>query len=138
MPDDSELDYVRTFLHCVHTVATVKHKFETGKATNINDTQKMIVYPPELIGSDGDDFYWKRYLIKITETSEANLSTALNNIFIGIRKFNKRTPITSFTRPGTMCHMRFANANKAHFTKKSATNGIWGQDIYIDVEWSTS
>lgn len=138
MADDSELDYLRTFLACVHTAATVKHLFETGKSTNTADTQKMLVYPPELIGSDGDDFYWKRYLIKITEISEANLSTALNNIFIGIKKFNKRTAITSFTRPATMCHIRFANANRSHFTKKSAAAGIWSQDIWLDVEWSTS
>lgn len=101
----------------------------------IADTQKMLVMPGELIGSDGDDFYWKRYKVQISETTEATLTTALNNIFIGIRKFNKRTAIASFTRPATMCHMRFANSTKAFCNIETKR---WDCDIFLDIEWSTS
>lgn len=135
MVDDSELDYIVTFLGKVHTAATVGQIETYGNLGLIADTQKMFVLPGELIGSDGDDFYWKRYKIQISETSEANLMTAINNIFIGIRKFNKRTAITAYTRPATMCHIRFANSTKAYYNAKTKR---WDVDIFIDIEWSTS
>ena len=136
----TELDCVRTFLLKVHTAATTKHyPVEAGKLSNIVDAtnQKMLVHPPELIGSDGDDFYWKRYKIEISETSEANLMTAINNIIIGIRKFNKRTAITGFTYASapTMCHVKFARSNLIEAKNR---NDSWKCDLWIDVEWSTS
>ena len=135
MVDDSELDYIRTFLNCVHTAATTKHIQEVGNLLMVADTQKMLLFPPEILGSDGDDFMWKRYMVKVSETSEANLTTAINNILIGIKKFNKRIAITSFTRPTTMCHMKWSNSNKAYFNFKSKRFEL---DIWIDIEWSTS
>jgi len=135
MVDDSELDYIVTFLGKIHTTATVGQIETYGNIMLINDTQKMFVLPGELIGSDGDDFYWKRYKVQISETSEANLMTALNNIFIGIRKFNKRTTITAYTRPSTMCHMKFANSTKTFYNVKTKR---WDIDIWLDIEWSTS
>ena len=135
MPDDSELDYVRTFLNCVHTGVTAKQFSEVKNIAAIADTSRMLIYPPELLGSDGDDFYWKRFKVAMSETSEITLTTALNNVIIGIRKFNKRTAIGSFTRPATMCHMKLANGN-APF--EDPVNKRWDCVIYIDVEWSTS
>lgn len=135
MADDSELDYIAAFLGKVHTVATVGQIETYGHIGLIADTQKMFVLPGELLGSDGDDFYWKRYKVQISETSEANLTTAINNILIGIRKFNKRTAIAGFTRPATMCHMRFGNSIKSYYNAKTKR---WDVDIMIDIEWSTS
>ena len=90
----------------------------------------------ELMGLDADDFYWKRYKVQISETSEANLITALNNIIIGIRKFNKRTAITGFTyaSAATMCHIKLANSTLDDKNK----NKRWACDISLDIEWSTS
>ena len=133
----TELDCVRTFLLKVHTAATTKHyPEEVGILKNIADTQRMLVNPPELISSDGD-FYWKRYKVQVSESSEANLSTAINNIIIGIRKFNKRTAITGFTyaSASTMCHMKMANSGP---TTAKAKNARWDCEIWLDVEWSTS
>lgn len=134
----TDLDCVRTFLMKVHTAATTKHINEAADITNILDAsqQRMHVKQPELVGSDGDDFYWKRYKIEIEESSEANLITALNNIFIGIRKFNKRTAITGFTyaSASTMCHMKFVRSDEI----VAIENRIWKCNLWIDVEWSTS
>ena len=95
----------------------------------------MFVNYPEIVGSRGDDFYWKRYKIEISESSLANIETAINNIIIGIRKFNKRTAITGFTyaSASTMCHMKYANSDEAE-----QMSGVWKCNIWIDVEWSTS
>jgi len=136
MVDDSELDYLRTFLLKVHTAATTKHKpEEIGRISNVADTQRILVHPPEFMGQDYEDFYWKRYQIEIDETSEANLTTALNNIMIGIRKFNRRIAITGFTRPSTMCHVKLGKSTP---TRVLAGRGRWKLKLYIDVEWSTS
>ena len=49
MADDSELDYIRTFLGKVHTVSTVKQIAEVGNISLIADTQKMLVFPMNLL-----------------------------------------------------------------------------------------
>jgi len=134
MADDSELDYIRTFLGCVHTVATVKHIEEAGNLMLISDTQKMLVLPPEIVGIYATRVV-KRYLVKISETTEANLTTAINNIQIGIEKSNRRETIASWTKPSTWCYIKFINSNKAFCNFKTKRYDI---DIYIDVEWSTA
>ena len=132
MADDSELDYIATFLGKIHTAATVKHIDETGKITNIADTQKMLLYPPEILGAYSTRMM-KQYQITIIETSEANLTTALNNIQAGILKCNRRETITDFTKPSTWCYCELARSNKAFFNKKTSK---WSQDVYLNVEWS--
>ena len=135
----TELDCVRTFLLAVHTVATTKHKpVEVSKISDILDasSQRMAVNPPELMSVDGD-FYWKRYMIEIEEVGEAGLMTAINNIIIGIRKFNRRAAITGFTYASapTMCHMKYVNSSEPEiYTKRS----VWKCEVWIDVQWSTS
>ena len=135
----TELDCVRTFLLKVHTVATTKHyPVEASVLSKIVDAtfQRMLVHPPEILSVDVD-FYWKRYKVEIEESSEANLMTAINNIIIGIRKFNMRAAITGFTyaSASTMCHMSFANGELA---VAKTINSTWKCVIYLDVEWSTS
>ena len=132
MADDSELDYLRTFLGKVHTAATVKHLEEAGRLLEINDTQKMLVFPPEIIAVN-ETMITKRYLVKISESSEANLTTALNNIQIGIRKANTWQTITAWTRPSTWCNVFIANSTKAFFNTKTKRYDV---DLYIDIIWS--
>jgi len=134
----TEMNSIKTFLLAVHTVATTEHYTEQRNIADIVDdtNQKMLVTIGEIISRDGD-FYWKRYKVQISETGEATLTTAVNNIIIGIGKFNKRASITNFTYASapTMCHMRFGYSNKAF---EDPVNKRWGCDIFIDVEWSTS
>lgn len=82
-------------------------------------------------------FYWKRYEVEIEEVGEAGLMTAINNIIIGINKFNKRTPIDGFVYASapTMCHMKYINSSKA---EAKSVSSHWECVIWIDVQWSTS
>jgi len=135
----TELDCVRTFLLAVHTTATTEHyPAEAGKVINIVDAsfEKMLVYPPELIGSGGDDFYWKRYKLEIEVPTEALMMSAINNIIIGIRKFNKRTTIAAFVYASapTMCHLKLGKGSLVD----ALANGKWRCDLWLDVQWSTS
>ena len=134
----THLEDIRTFLGKVHTAATAKHVGEHGtKIDSIVDAtfQRILVFPGELIGHDL--FYTERYLVQLSETSEANLITAFNNIIDGIKKFNRRQAITSWVYASypTMCHIRFANGKKAF---KNFSTKRWYRDIFIDIEWSTS
>lgn len=96
----------------------------------------MLVHPPELLSVDGD-FYWKRYEVEIEEVGEVGLMTAINNIIIGIRKFNRRAAITGFTyaSASTMCHISFANSSQI---EAKSVSDHWECVIWIDVQWSTS
>jgi len=135
----TELNCIRTFLDAVHTVATFNHApVEASQISHVLDasSQRGLIHPPELMSVDGD-FYRKRYKIEIQEVTEAGLMTAIDNIIIGIRKFNKRTAISNFTYASapTMCHMKYVNSGEVEvITKRS----IWKCEIWIDVEWSTS
>jgi len=130
----TQLDCVRTFLLKIHTVATTEHADECGSIHKILDAsnQKMFVNYPEIMGVDGV-FNWKKYKIEIHETSEANLNTAINNIIIGIRKFNDRTAITDFVYASctTMCNMRYSNSSEPEHVR-----GIWKCELWLEVEWS--
>lgn len=135
----TELDCVRTFLLKVHTVATTKHApVEASQISHVLDasSQRMLVHPPELMSVDGD-FYWKRYRIELEEVAEAGLMTAINNIIIGIRKFNKRTAISEFVYASapTMCNIKYVNSGEVKVRTKRS---IWKCEIWIDVRWSTS
>ena len=135
----TELDCVRTFLLKVHTTATTKHyPAEAGSVKAITDatSEKILVHPGEIIGIEADDIYWKRYELKIETPTETLMMSAINNIIIGIRKFNKRTAITGFTyaSASTMCHLKLGKGSLV----KAKSNGKWRCELWLDVEWSTS
>jgi hypothetical protein len=134
MVDDSELDHVRTFLGKIHTAATVKQIEEAGNLMLINDTQRMLVLPPEIVGINAGRIK-KRYQVKVSETTEANLTTALNNIQIGCDKANRRQTITAWTKPSAWCYVEFVNSNKAFCNIRTKRYDV---DIYLDITWSTS
>jgi hypothetical protein len=136
----TELDCVRTFLLAVHTVATTKHSpVEATNLSGITDAsfQRILVHPPELMGSDGAGFCWKRFKIEIEEVGEVGLMTAINNILIGIDKFNRRAAITGWVYASApkMCHLKYANGSQVEGIVKSNN---WQCVIWLDVEWSTS
>ncbi|MFX1371335.1 MAG: hypothetical protein ACFFCE_05700 [Promethearchaeota archaeon] len=137
MADDSELDYIRTFLGKVHTSATVKHISESKSIYSdkygAGKTHRMLVEPGEVLSADNYR-YVKRYKIKLSETNEANLMSAFNNILEGILKFNRRETITDYTRPSVMNYIKLAYSNKAY----EQDDGRWYEDIFLDITWSTS
>ena len=135
----TNLEDIRTFLGLVHTVATAKHVGEHGTVIDtIVDAsfQRILVFPGILIGED-INFYIERYLVQLSETSEATLITALANIMIGINKHKKRQAIDGWVYASypTLCHIKLANGKQSF---KNFSTGRWYKDIYIDVDWSTS
>jgi len=125
---------IGTFLGKCHTTATVV-TWTTRKNVNlIDDTERMLVYPPELIGQD-NLFYTERYMIKLSETGEAALTAMLNDIITNIEKLNKRQAIAAYTRPSTLCNIELKHSNRVFELKRTKR---WERDIFIDVEWSTS
>ena len=88
MADDSELDYIRTFLQHICINSRVKHFSEVKEISNIIGTSRILVYPGESIGVDGK-FYKKRYKVKISDTSEAALMETFNYIIDGTLRLNR-------------------------------------------------
>lgn len=134
MADDSELDYIRTFLGLVHTTATVKHRQEIGKISSISDAsgEKILVFPGELLSVSDSKLYTKRYMVQLSETSEAGMMGMLNDIIEGCYKMNNRIAITSFTRNAVMKHGEVKYSNKPYFNKAT---GRWDMDIFMDFTW---
>ncbi|KKL49532.1 hypothetical protein LCGC14_2314590 [marine sediment metagenome] len=79
MADDSELDYIRTFLAYASYDSTVKHYSEARKIDMIDNTRRILIYPGELLNVNGS-FYTKRYRVQLSESSEANLMDTFNNL----------------------------------------------------------
>lgn len=134
MADDSNLDYVRTFIAACHTTATVKQFSEAKNINLINDTERILIYPPELISVDFNH-YTERYMVKLSEVNEAGLLGMRNDIITNIEKLNKRETIAGYTRETTLLNAILKYSNKAFeigITKR------WEQDLFIDFEFSTS
>lgn len=122
MADDSDLDYLRTFLGKVHTTATVKHYGEVG---NIDDeqgyaaaTSRILIFPPETLSCILNEFT-KIFKVKLAETNEANINTALRNIATGCYKLNRGITITEYTRPANFMRCRIASTNNLYMNKSS-------------------
>lgn len=131
MADDSELDYLKTFIGEVTTSLTVNSYEDKRKLMDVTGEKKCLIEPGELLSVDGS-FYKKRYKIKLSLENEANVMSILNEIIEGIFTYNSGA--SGLTKVSVMCNLKFAYSNKAWVTSK----GRWEYDIYIDVEWSTS
>ncbi len=94
MADDSELDYIKTYLtystYLLQNDITVNHFSEVKKISVINASRRILIYPGELLHNDGK-FYTKRYKIKLSDTSESEMISMLNAIINGLDSFNKQT-----------------------------------------------
>lgn len=135
MADATELEYIRTLLGKLHTTATSKHFREAPKIYDgafAADTERILVYPPELMGVYLDVSI-KRYKVKLFTNSEANLMAMVNSIIDGLDLLNRRETITDFTRPSIMLNGTFISGNRI-FEKL----GNWNQDIILEFEWCTS
>ena len=95
MADDSELDYLRTLIAYFCTNSTVKHYSEIRKISAIDDTRRILIFPPELINVNGS-FYTKRYRVQLSEPSEADLMETFNNLLNGIDELNRGEITTAY------------------------------------------
>jgi len=130
MVDDSELDYLITFIDEATTALTIK-SFETiRRVEKIAGVKKCLIEPGELLSVDGS-FYKKRYKAKLSVATEIVMTSIINEIVEGTISYNKRA--AGFTYPVTMCNIKFIYSNKSYID-----NNRWLNDIYLDVEWCTS
>ncbi len=134
MADDSELDYIVTLLGKIHTTATVVQIETKGNILLAHDLQRMLVFPGELLYSTTFT-YGKRYKVRVSEESEANLMGAISDIILGLWKMNTRQTITDYTRPTTLIHAKLMHSNRAFYHPKSKR---WDVDIFLDIDWSIS
>ncbi len=96
MADDSELDYIRTFLKKGNTQSTTKHISQVKKISSILDTKRILIFSGELMGVDGK-FYTKRYKVRISETSEAALMSTLSTIIENVGKLQRGETIGQYS-----------------------------------------
>lgn len=130
MADDSEMDYLQTFLEEA-TTALVIDTYETNKkVSDVAGEKKCLIEPGELLSADGS-FYKKRFKIKLNVATEAIMTGFINEIIDGCKAYNRRA--AGYTYPSVMCNINFVYTNKGW-----SKYGRWGHDVYLDVEWCTS
>ena len=134
MVDDSELDYIADFLRKVHTAHTV-HTIETTRnIALIPDSQSILVYTGEVLGSSGI-IVQKRYPLKYKDATEGALNSSIYALVEGIRKLNSREAITSYTRNTSLVGMKFISSGLDFYNINS---GKWYANIKILAEWLTT
>ena len=131
MADDSELDYLKTWLEEV-TTSLVVHTFNTTRKIGlVPGDKKSLIYPGETLSIDGV-FYNKRYLIKLSMETEITHMAMINEIIDGCKLYN--TTRAGLTSVGVMCNITYVYSGRSFIE----VNGRWNQDLWIDVEWVTS
>ncbi len=131
MADDSELEYLTTFIEEVTTSLIVDNYKDRRNIGEVASEKKCLIEPGEILSVDGS-FYKKRYKIKLSLESEENIMSILNEIIDGTFTYNSGA--SGLTKVSVMCNIKFVYSNKAWVTSK----GRWEYDIYLDVEWATS
>jgi len=130
MADTTELMYLDTFITEATTAVIVESFLTKRNIEALTTAKKALIEPGELLSVDGS-FYKKRYKIKLQMDTEINMMAAINDIIDGTIAYNRRDG--TLTEVATMCNIKFVYTNKAFII-----NGIWKQDIYLDIEWVTS
>ena len=134
MPDDSELDWIKTFLEKVHTTYTVATIETTKNINNILDTQSILVYPGESLSADRI-MIKRQYALQYKDASEGALNSSIYALCEGIDKLNAREAIAAYTRPAALVGMSFVSSG-LDFHKIGA--GKWYANVKIIVKWLTS
>jgi len=134
MADDSELDYIDTFLTALHTGYTVQTIETTRNINLIADTQSVLVFAGETMGSTILTVI-RRYPLQYRDTTEGNLNAAFYALNEGIRKLNARDTIAGYTKPTSLVGMKLVSGGKDYYQIKS---GSWYGNISIEAEWLTT
>jgi hypothetical protein len=133
MADDSELDYIATFIgkvNTAHTVATI----ETIRNINsINDNQSVLIYAGETLSNDGIIIN-RQYKMQYKDASEGALNSAIYALIEGIRKLNTRETITDYTKPNSLVGGAFVSGGKDYFNIGA---GNWYTNVIIIMRWLT-
>lgn len=132
MADDSELDYVRTFVGEVMTGYTIKQFSEVKNLSFIDDTQRGLVYPGEII-TIHDVYFITRYLLKLSDATEAALTAGIKLLIGGAKTYNSRQ--AGPTQVADMTHVKIEPGSKAY---EHGSTKRWYQDLNIDITWSVA
>jgi hypothetical protein len=130
MADDSELDYIRTFVGEVMTGYTIKQFSEVKLLSLINDAQRGLVYPGEPINVS-DVYYTKRYKLALSDTTEAALQTAYKLLMAGVRKYNSR--LAGPTQVADMTHISISSGTPDY---EQGQTKRWYTTFMLDIVWS--
>ena len=130
MVDTTELQWVRTFVGSVMTGYTIKTYSESKKLKNIDDTQRGIVHPGEILKMDAV-YYVTRYELEIADATEAAITTGIKNLIAGIALYNRRQ--TGPTQIASMTHLRVVSGSKF---EEGGINKRWKIKLNLDVTWS--
>ena len=123
MVDNSELDYMVTFFTDITTSVTVASYETKRNIANVSGTHKLLIFPPETMSTDGK-FYKKRYLIKLSVPTEANMTTVVDDIIEGCDNYNKRQTVTVF--PPSMCNVYYAYGGRSFLQQMEDGIKIYG------------
>ena len=96
-------------------------------ATNSGKSARRKVHGPFLIS------YVTRYKLKLSDASEAALTTGLKLLIAGAKLYNSR--LTGPTQVASMTHIRLVSGNQAY---EVGNTKRWNQDIMIDITWSVT
>ncbi len=114
------------------TTSLTVSTFETERhITGVGQAKSCLVHPGELLSADGA-FFKRRYKIQLSVENEANIMSIINEIIDGTIAYNRRDG--SYTEVSVMCNIKFVYTNKSRVD----LDGRWNQDIFLDIEWSTS
>jgi len=130
VPDDSELDYIRTFVGEAMTGYTIKHYSENRVLSRIDDTQRGLVHIGELIVADSI-YKIKRYKLEFSDVTEAAITTGINNLIKGIKKYNRR--IAGVTQVASMVHIALTLGKQ---DSEVGTTKRWKKELELDITWS--
>lgn len=134
MADDSELDYIATFIGKVNTAHTVK-TIETVRNINlINDTQSVLIFAGETVGNKKISIK-RRYHIQYKDATEGALNSSFYALNEGIRKANARETITDWTRPTNLIGFTFISGGGDYYQIKG---GNWYGNVTLEAEWLTT
>jgi len=134
MADDSELDYIKTFLEKVHTTHTIATIETTKNIHMINDTQAILVYAGESLSADRI-MIKKQYSLQFKDASEGALNSSIYALCEGIDKLNARETIAAYTKPNSLVGMSFLSSGKDYHQMVA---GQWFANVKIIVKWLTS
>ena len=130
MADDSDLDYVRTFVGEEMTGYTIKQFSEVKNLSLISDTQRGLVYPGEII-TINDVYYVKRYKLALSDATEAALITGYKLLIKGARLYNSR--LAGPTQVASMTHIKIEPGTQDY--EHGATKR-WYTTFNLDITWS--
>lgn len=131
--DDQEATLAGDLI-AIQTSGIVFMHIKEGSLTDIGD-RGGLVFPPEIRGMDFISIE-KIHLVKLIDTTEANLSDIINDIIVGTKKLRQSLSIDGYTKPDALINITLINSGNRAWFKADNTEAT--QDIIIIAKWVIS